>query len=219
MEARKPDSRLTDLRIGGSLLFVAGLVVLMGIITAEALYPGTYSTRLNEISDLGGTRQSGSIVPQPSAAIFDSSMIAIGLLVLAGAFCVHRVFRRRQVTAAFAVMGVAAIGVGAFPEATGTPHVLSALVLFTSGGVAAILAGRLATGPFRYLSFLVGVLVLVAFAAYLLAGDLWPLSTLGSGGMERWVAYPTILWVIAFGGYLAGRVDGITDAPGYGKIG
>jgi hypothetical protein len=31
----------SDLRLGGGLLFVAGATILMAIITAEALYPGT----------------------------------------------------------------------------------------------------------------------------------------------------------------------------------
>ena len=25
---------------------------------------------------------------------------------------------------------------------------------------------------------------------------------LGDGGVERWIAYPTVLWMLAFGGYL-----------------
>jgi hypothetical protein len=34
----------SDLRLGGGLLLVAGVTILMGIITPEALYPGTFST-------------------------------------------------------------------------------------------------------------------------------------------------------------------------------
>ena len=34
----------TDLRLGGFLLTVAGVTILMGIITAEALYPSAYTT-------------------------------------------------------------------------------------------------------------------------------------------------------------------------------
>ena len=42
-------------KAAGALLFLAGAVVLMGIITAEALYPADYSTAANTVSDLGGT--------------------------------------------------------------------------------------------------------------------------------------------------------------------
>ena len=74
----------TDLRLGGSLLTIAGVTILMGIITAEALYPNTFTTGGNEISDLGGTRPPDSLVFQPSAMIFDLSMAAIAILVVAG---------------------------------------------------------------------------------------------------------------------------------------
>ena len=47
-------ARATDLRVGGGLLLLAGATIFMGIITAEALYPGSFSTGANEISDLGG---------------------------------------------------------------------------------------------------------------------------------------------------------------------
>jgi len=50
----------TDLRLGGSLLTIAGVTILMGIITAEALYPNTFTTGGNEISDLGGRRMRGA---------------------------------------------------------------------------------------------------------------------------------------------------------------
>ena len=33
-------TRATDLRLGGGLLLLAGATIFMGIITAEALYPG-----------------------------------------------------------------------------------------------------------------------------------------------------------------------------------
>ncbi|MGZ4911320.1 MAG: hypothetical protein ACXV5N_13655 [Halobacteriota archaeon] len=44
-----------------ALLLIAGIVAIMGIITAEATYPG-YSTAKNDISDLGATRPPNSII-------------------------------------------------------------------------------------------------------------------------------------------------------------
>jgi hypothetical protein len=35
----------------------------------------------------------------------------------------------------------------------------------------------------------------------LLTGSLGD-TRLGEGGIERWIAYPTVLWLVAFGGYL-----------------
>jgi hypothetical protein len=37
----------------------------------EALYPGTYTTHDNTVSQLGATEPADSVVLQPSAAIFD----------------------------------------------------------------------------------------------------------------------------------------------------
>lgn len=198
----------TDLRLGGSLLFLAGVIILMGIITAEAAYPGSYSTGTNEISDLGGTRPPESLILQPSATIFDGSMIVIGLLVMAGAWFVRRAFGRRSVTIPIAVLGAAALGVGLFPGDTGAPHAICAMITFVSGGVAAISAARVSEAPFRYLSILLGVVSLATLVSYILLGDASPMAGLGIGGVERWIVYPVVLWVTAFGGYLAGRADG-----------
>jgi hypothetical membrane protein len=197
----------TDLRIGGALLFVAGATILMGIISAEALYPRPYATGANEISDLGGTRPPDSVILQPSAAIFDTSMIVIGLLVIAASLFIARAIGRRSVTIPIAVLGIGALGVGLFPGNTGNPHAIFAMVTFVSGGVAAISAARVATGPFRYLSILCGVVALGTLAGYLFLGDADPMTVLGTGGIERWIVYPVVLWVTGFGGYLAGRAE------------
>lgn len=201
----------TDLRLGGSLLFVAGVTILMGIITAEALYPGTFSTGANEISDLGGTRPPNSLIFQPSATIFDVSMALIGLLVIAGSWFVHRGFSRRSVSIPIAMLGVGALGVGLFPGNTGDPHAIFAMVTFISGGVAAISAARVTTAPFRIVSFVLGAAALLTLGTYMLLGEGGPMSLLGIGGIERWIVYPVVLWVTAFGGYLSGRADGRSD--------
>ena len=62
---------LTAGQVAGCLLFLAGCAILMGIITAEALYPDVYTTFENEISDLGATRPPDSIILQASAAVFE----------------------------------------------------------------------------------------------------------------------------------------------------
>jgi hypothetical membrane protein len=198
----------TDLRLGGALLTVAGVTILMGIITAESLYPNTFTTGGNEISDLGGTRPPNSLVFQPSAMIFDLSMAAIGILVIAGSWFVHRVFGRRSVTIPMTVLGIGALGVGLFPGNTGTPHAIFAMVTFVAGGVAAISAARVTKAPFRLISSLLGAVSLLTLVSYMFLGEGSPMAAFGIGGIERWIVYPVILWVIAFGGYLSGRADG-----------
>ncbi len=197
----------TDVRVAGSLLFLAGGIILMGIISNEAFYPGTYSTAANEISDLGGTRPPDSVVLQPSATIFNLSMIAIGLLVVIASLFVHGVFRLRSVTIPIAILGAAALGLGLFPGNTGTPHAIFAMITFASGGIAAIVSSRVTTAPFRYLSILLGAVALFTLGSYVILGDASPLAAMGLGGLERWIVYPVVLWVTGFGGYLAGRAD------------
>jgi hypothetical membrane protein len=204
-------SAATDLRIGGGLLFVAGATILMGIVTAEALYPGTFSTGGNEISDLGGTRPPNSVILQPSSTIFNVSMMFVGLAVIAGSWFVSRAFGRRSVTIPVVVLGVGALGVGVFPGNTGNPHAIFSMVTFIAGGITAVSAARVTDGPFRYLSAALGVAALMTFVSTFL-GDASPLTPLGIGGIERWIAYPVVLWLTAFGGYLSGRADGCGDA-------
>ena len=202
----------TDLRLGGGLLFLGGATIFMGIITAEALYPGAFSTGTNEISDLGGTRPPNSVVLQPSATIFDVSMALVGILVMAGSWFVHRAYGRRSVTTPMAILGVGALGVALFPGYTGDPHAIFSMVTFVSGGIAAISAARVTDAPFRYLSAGLGIIALVTLGSTFV-GDASPLSPLGIGGIERWIAYPVVMWLIAFGGYLCGRGDRDHEEP------
>jgi hypothetical membrane protein len=192
-------------------------VILLGIITAEALYPGVYTTGANEISDLGGTRPPDSVVYQPSAAIFDVAMVVVGIMVVVAAWFAHRAFGRRSVTIPVAVLGIGALGVGLFPGNTGDPHAVFAMVTFIAGGVAAISAARVASGPFRWVSTALGAVSLLTLVTYMVLGDGTPMVDLGVGGIERWIVYPVILWLVAFGGYLSGLADGVsgdTALPG-----
>jgi len=84
----------------------------MGIITAEALYPAAYRRSTNTISDIGGTRPPDGVVLQPSAAIFDTTMIVAGLLIVAGAYLARRVVVR-PVTVPLALLGIGVLGVAA----------------------------------------------------------------------------------------------------------
>jgi hypothetical membrane protein len=140
--------------------------------------------------------------------IFDLSMAAIGTLVIAGSWFVHRIFGRRSVTIPMTVLGIGALGVGIFPGNTGNPHAIFAMVTFVAGGVAAVSAARVTTAPFRLISCLLGMVSLLTLTSYVLLGDSSPMAAIGIGGIERWIVYPVILWVIAFGGYLSGRADG-----------
>jgi hypothetical membrane protein len=187
----------------GASFFLAGVVVFMGIITAEALYPG-YRTSANTISDLGGTLPPGSLIVQPAAAVFDAAMVVGGLLVIGGAFLLQRSVRDRLVTVPLALFGIGVFGVGIFNGTWGTIHALFALLAFVGGAVSAILAARIEAPPFREISVVLGAISLTALALVFIQAPGGLAAILGIGGAERWIAYPVALWITGFGGYLLG---------------
>lgn len=191
--------------IAGALLFTAGIIAFMGIITAEALYPAGYSTSLNAISDLGATEPPGSVTAQPSATVFNVAMMVCGVLALAAAHCLQRGTRRWPAPVLTALFGLGGLGVGVFPWNWGLVHDLCALLTFIAGPLAAIVSWTVARGVFRYFSVLLGLVALVTLAVYAIMGDSAPFAGLGIGGVERWIAYPVLLWATGLGGHLMGR--------------
>ena len=176
-------------KVAGALLFIASVQCVLGIITAEALYPG-YSTTQNYISDLG---------VGPSALIFNSSVFLLGAIVIVDVYLTHHVLGSRLLSVFLVLMGVGAMGVGLFPENFAIIHRIASLFVFLFGALSAIVSYRMQKPPFSYLSLLLGALSLMAL---LLFGSGTYLG-LGKGGMERMIAYPALLWCVGFGGYLS----------------
>jgi hypothetical membrane protein len=205
-----PRPTASTVRAAGALLFAAGATTILGIITAEALFPGSYSTGANEISDLGG--RAGQDGPVSSATIFNGALVTAGLLTLGAALALWRASADRVLAGLLAVLAAGLVAVGLLPGGTGWTHQAAALVVFVAGGSAALASGRSARPPFRYLAFAIGAASLIVLVVYLVVRSDAPLPGLGVGGLERWVAYPLLLWCVGFGGYLmgAGRT---TDPP------
>jgi hypothetical membrane protein len=186
----------------GVLYASAGFVLLMGIITAETKYPvfRHYTTR-QEISDLGGTRPPQGLVTQPAAMIFDTTMLIAGVLLLAGAFALWRLYRDRLLTVMAGLFGAGALLVGIFPGNT-TPHPYVAMIAFVFSALTAIATVRVTSAPFRFMSLAIGLLSLAALVAGELGDNSPVVRSIGIGGTERWVVFPIILWLAFFGGYL-----------------
>lgn len=183
----------------GLFFFLAGSILLMGIITAEIFYPAGYTTAQSEISDLGATRPPDSIIYQPSASIFNATMVLGGGLLLAASILLYRE-QKKWVPVLFPLLlGIGVLGVGLFPGNNAIFHPLFAMLTFISGGLAAIMSWKMTSAPFRYVLVLLGMITLVFlfFASFFT-------SILGDGGTERFIAYPLILWMLGFGGYLIG---------------
>jgi hypothetical membrane protein len=190
----------------GALLFIAGVVIILGIITAEALYPG-YSTSQNMISDLGATMPPNSIIVEPSATIFNLTMIISGLCMIISSGLIHRAFGTASVTATLVLSGTGVLGVGVFPGNYGNIHAIFALLAFFFGGLAAMMSYKVVSSPFRYFSLALGAIALGNLLLYYILGQGSPFAILSMGGLERWIAYPVVLWITGFGGYLMGRAQ------------
>ena len=115
-------------KTAGLLLFLAGSIILMGIITAEAFYPSGYTTANSEISDLGATVKPNSVSYQPSAAIFNYTMMIAGLMITVAAILQHKYFKKYLFTIPLLLLGVGMLGVGVFPGDKDPYHGMFALL-------------------------------------------------------------------------------------------
>lgn len=175
--------------LAGALLFVGAVQFIIGMILAEISYPG-YNASTNFISDLGANKS--------SAPIFNSSVSFLGLLVVVASYLIWKEFGNVVVSALFFLSGIGSFGVGIFPESAGTTHMVVSLIAFLFGGISAIASIWIARPPFSYLSIILGAIGLIALGLFASGSYLG----LGPGGMERMVAYPILLWLAGFGGYL-----------------
>ncbi|MCZ2860638.1 DUF998 domain-containing protein [Blastococcus sp. VKM Ac-2987] len=195
--------RFSDRRAAGLLLLVAGSAVVLGIMTAEALYPAAYDVHRNTVSDLAAMRP-GDVVRQPSAAIFNTTMIASGALIAIAAVMLHRSRAGVLATVPVLGLGVGMVGVGVFPGNTVMAvHQLVSIATFLCGGVAAIVTARLSARVLRPVHAVLGGVALAFLLGYTFLGDLAVFDRLGEGGVERWVVYPVVLWIVVLGAGLA----------------
>ena len=170
------------------MIFVGAAEFMLFLLVSEAIRP-SYSVSTNYISDLG---------VGVSAPIFNGSIIALGILLTIGAYLLMRGVDSRIFPVLIFLTGLGAAGVGIFPETTGAPHSIFALIAFLFGGLAAIYSYKLTGSIFGYLSVVLGVLSLIALVMYATGHY----GALHRGGMERLIVYPTLLWALGFGGYL-----------------
>ena len=176
------------------MFFVAAAQFLILVPVAESLYPG-YSVRNNFLSDLG-------IMPQ-SALVWSSTIFATGALFVLGSYFYFRrgAHTRKWIVAMYLLGGIGLMGTGLFDEsAFPILHQVVSLMAFVFGGVDALASNKLIRGPFRYFSMILGAITLVSLVL-LIAGFR---QELGNGLMERLVAFPEVIWLMTFGGYLMG---------------
>jgi len=88
------DNKQSQLNVASILLYLSGAIIILGIITSEVHYPSGYNTRLSQISDLGATVPPNSIITQPSATIFNSTMMVTGCMILLASWFIHKAFNK-----------------------------------------------------------------------------------------------------------------------------
>jgi hypothetical membrane protein len=178
----------------GALMFTGGAWFMLSLILAETQYPG-YSAASNYISDLG-------VWSQPSAYIFNPSVVLYGLLSLAAAYVMLARLKWRVQGALLAVAGIGGIGVGIFNELTGAPHVAFAFMAFVGTSLVAFSLKNRLEEPAGYIGTVLGIISLIALVLLGIGNDLG----LGAGGMERMITYPQLAFTLmASGSFLSSK--------------
>jgi hypothetical membrane protein len=182
--------------------FVVQLVVAAG-------WSAPFSLARNAISDLGNTacgQYADRYVCSPWHSAMNISFVIIGITIMLGAALISNDFRKNPYSKfGFWGMGLAGFGtvlVGLFPENTiSFMHFIGALLAFFLGNVALVIFSFTLSLPpiFRWYTRISGIVALLAFVLFLFDHYVG----LGMGGMERLVAYPQTLWLIAFGWYVS----------------
>ena len=181
--------------IPGLLLFILAAGFMTVVMLGTSMAPG-YDVQGGAISDLG--------VIGETAALFNGALLAVGLLNIASGFLLYRSHGHVGVFAVFLLAGLGAIGAGLVPLNTSDLHGIFALFAFVFFNIEALAVAPLISGPMRWVSVLAG-LVGLAFVVLMVIGDAGSpgvFGPIGHGGAERMIVYPSMLWLMAFGGYL-----------------
>ena len=189
----------------GALFFIAVTQFILCITIAEARYPG-YSISENYVSDLG---------VGPSAIIFNSSVFLLGMLLFAGTYFLRHLPEFKTADRLLFLMAIGAMGVGVITKDYTIAHGAVSSMAFFFGGLAAIVSARTLKKPFSLIGIVLGAMTLGALGLFSLgiitsgsitsniAYDSRFYLGLGSGGMERMIIYPALIWLAGFSGYLA----------------
>jgi hypothetical membrane protein len=188
-------------RIAGLLFFVGVVQFVLAVVISEAIYSG-YSVGQQYMSDLGDWSLAGN-----SAAIWDASAILLGVFIIAGAYFIQRGFKNRLFTSLLVISGVGTVAIGVVAENISFPmHSVFALIAMVFGLASVILSYKFEKSPLSYVSVILGAVTLLATALSLSGHTSSGFYLgLGLGGMERFIAYSLLLWMLGFGAYLIGE--------------
>jgi len=179
-----------------------------------AAWPTPYSYSENAVSDLGITTCGpfenpgrGSVyVCSPRYALWNASLVAFGLLIIAGAILTRRAWPERRSTIVgltlLAVAGAGVILIGLVPANVNLAvHGIAGLVEFVGQNVAMLVLAVATWGTQRWLAVFSLVCAAVGLAATVLFFSGQHLG-LGVGGMERLAVNPFAAWLAVVGIWL-----------------
>jgi hypothetical membrane protein len=189
-----------DKKVAGLLFIVAVVQYVLVIVISEAVYSG-YSVGQQMVSELGDWSLAGN-----NAAIFNASIILYGLLVIAGAYYIQRVFKNRLFASLLAINGIGSLVAGVVAlNISFEVHSMFGLIAFVTVVSAAIMSYKFVKSPLSYISIILGAVTLSAIVLFMLGqGNSDFYLGLGVGGMERFIIYPMALWLLGVGAYLIG---------------
>jgi hypothetical membrane protein len=182
----------------GLLLSLGSAQFLVMMMLLEAVAPG-YSMHDNAISDLG-------TIPE-TRLLFNASLFALGLMNALAGFFLYRSDGDRWLLLIFTIGGIGAMGAGLIPlDSPIGIHGIFALLAFLFMNLEAIYVGLALGGALKPISILAGITGLIFLLAMILVdtGTFDVSGSIGHGGVERMIAYPALIWMILFGGYLLG---------------
>ncbi len=195
-----PDVMRYDNEATSGLLLALGagqFMVMMMLL--EAVAPG-YSMHDNAISDLG-------TIPE-TRLFFNASLFAIGLMNLVAGYFLFRSLGDKVLLTIFCLGGIGAMGAGLIPlDSPLGVHGLFALFAFLFLNLEAILVGLKLHGALKAVSILAGMVGLIFLVTMILvdSGTIDMSGSIGHGGVERMIAYPALIWMMIFGGYLMAK--------------
>ena len=188
-----------SLSLSGVSFALAGITTLLGVMIAEGLYPGAYSTHANTLSDLGRLHVDSNFLP--AAYVYNSTLVLTGIWTMLGAIQLFRlkydILWNRSLLFAY---GVGVVCLGFVPSDVSVIHPFLAITTFLIGSLSLLSHVFTERGAFRILSLLLGCISIFSLIGFFTLSPI-----LGAGGIERLVTYPVTLWVVLYGGFLLGK--------------
>lgn len=175
----------------GTGFAVGGILVILALTAGVSIYP-KYSVRYDAISYLGSAGV-------PTEIFWNSTLVIVGLLWITSTFILFRTREKKFWSITFYLTGAGLILVGLSPwNQFPLTHYIGAQLAFIFGALSCLVGSRIVTGSMSKISVFAGLFSIFAY----LSGYIGSNNLLGSGGIERMIYYPILLWQIAFGGYL-----------------